>query len=229
MNGKKLLGMVLVLMTVLCVLAPAYAEIVKTPQEDGSLNVRKGPGTQYAVVAWVKNGQRITVIENTKPWAKIMVDANGRIGYIKQSYIVSNDDSSWENPSSGSASYELGRVKTKYASSYVNVRKGPGTGFETAFKVQSGADLSIMGESGNWYLVKTENGKIGYISKNYTAKGIPAQTSANVNLRSGAGTAFASHGVIAKGEKVVMNAVKGNWTNVTVNGATGYIYSTYIK
>lgn len=228
MNGKKLTILALVLALILSFAPSALAEIVKTKAPDGSLNVRKGPGTEYAVETWVKNGQRITVLENTKPWAKIKVDANGKVGYIKQSYIVSDDDA-WETPESGSASYKLGRVKTKYAASTVNVRKGPGTGYAVAFSLASGETLKILGESGNWYLVKAQNGKTGYISKNYSANGITMTTTANVNLRSGNSTAYASYGVIAKGTKVTATAVNGNWTQANAIGESGYIYSSYLK
>lgn len=229
MNGRKLASLILAAALMLAAFSPALAELVKTPYEDGSLNVRKGPGTNYAVETWVKNGQKITLVEKTGAWAKVIVDASGKTGYIKANYIISDDDNSWEKPEAVPAKYELGSVKTKFAGSTVNVRKGPGTAYAVAFSAASGETFAILGESGNWYLVKAENGKTGYISKNYTEKGISAATTANVNLRSGAGTAFSSYGVIARGTGVKANAVLGNWTNVTVNGTTGYIFTKYLK
>ena len=87
MNGRKLVPLALLLIAVLSFASFASAEYVKTTYEDGSLNVRKGPGTKYEVAGWVRNGQKITVLETDGAWTKIVVDATGKTGYIKSSYI----------------------------------------------------------------------------------------------------------------------------------------------
>lgn len=230
--NRKLTGILtLVLALILITCTAAFAEVVKTPAADGSLNVRSGPGTNYSVNTWVKNGQSITVLENTSPWAKIRVDSNGKEGYIRASYIVASGAPGTPGtvPPTGGANYSLGAVATKYASSVVNVRKGPGTTYSVAIKVASGARLNIFGESGNWYLVRTQNGTSGYISKNYVSDGLRQTTTANVNFREGAGTGYASKQVLPKGTRLTATDVSGNWTKVNVNGASGYVYSQYLK
>ncbi len=224
------IALALALALILVMGVSAYAEVVKTPAEDGSLNVRSGPGTSYSVVSWVKNGQSITVLENTSPWAKIKVDSNGKVGYINSKYIVSDSSTgSWGTPSTEAKSFTYGSVTTKYSGSVVNVRKGPGTSYAVAAKAQSGSRMDIFGESGNWYLVRTANGVSGYISKNYVKNGFVQVTTANVNFREGAGTGFASTRVLPKGTKVTSDEVSGNWTKATVDGVSGYVYSKYLK
>ena len=218
---KKLVSITLALMVVFSM--AAFAENVKTPYEDGSANVRKGPGTNYAVVTWVKNGQKITVLKDEGAWTKIIVDANGKTGYIKSSFI-DKDETQVEKPV-----YALGTVTTKYASSTVNVRKGPGTKHAIEFALLSGTKMRILGESANWYLVNTEDGKTGYISKNYTQLGAAGKTTANVNLRSGAGSNTPSLGILSKGTSLTLLGVSGSWTEVSVNGNTGYIFTKYVK
>lgn len=222
---KKTVGILLTVVLILVLSVPALAEFVKTPADDGSLNVRQGPGTSYEVVGWVKNGQKITVLESAQPWSKIQVDATGKVGYINAKYIVAEAPQTTPAPVE---SVELGKVATKYAGSTVNVRKGPGTAYDVAYKLLSGTELTIRGASGNWYLV-TYAGKAGYISKNYTALGVSRATTAAVHFRAGAGSGYASNGVLAKGTKVVATGVVGNWTAVTVDGKTGFIYSRYLK
>ncbi len=218
---KKLVSITLALMVVFSM--AAFAENVKTPHEDGSANVRKGPGTNYAVVTWVRNGQKITVLKDEGAWTKIIVDANGKTGYIKSSFI-DKEEIQIEKPV-----YALAAVKTKYAQSTVNIRKGPGTKHAVEFSLLSGAKMRILGESANWYLVSTEDGKTGYISKNYTRMGASGETTANVNLRQGTGSNTPSLGVIAKGTSLTLLGVSGNWTEVSVNGNTGFIYNKYVK
>lgn len=204
---------------------PALAENVKTPFADGSLNVRSGPGTNYKVVAWVKNGQAVTVLSESGAWSRIKVNATGKTGYILSSYIEKEEASA---PGTY-AVYALGSVKTRYAASTVHVRKGPGTKYAVDFEVRSGEKMRLIGESGNWYLINTEDGKTGYISKNYTSLGASGETTANVNMRQGASSASASMGVLPKGTKITLTGVTGNWTEVSYNGNTGFIYTKYVK
>lgn len=213
---------ILCLVLLLTAAFSAAAEVVKTPTADGSMNVRKGPGTNYEVVTWVKNGQAITVLETVGSWTKIRVNSTGKEGYMKSSSVAKDGEAE-------SSESDLVSVATRYAGSVVNVRKGPGTQYAVAFKTVQGAGLTVTGGSGNWALIKSNDGKTGYISKNYISSGVSKTTTANVNFRSGAGSSFASTAVLAKGTRVTATSVSGNWTKVTVNGATGYVYSQYLK
>lgn len=224
MNNRKTASILLAAALMISLSGTANAEYIKTPAKDGSLNVRKGPGTNYAVQTWVKNGQEITVLEKGGLWSEIRVNANGKTGYVKTAYIDFAPESTFVG-----AVYALGRVKTKYASSTVNLRKGPSTAYAVETKARNGECIRILGESGNWYLVEAENGKTGYISKNYIAQGAYGTTAANVHLRSGAGTGFASMGVLAKGTQVLKTGVTGSWTEVQTENGTGFVYSKYVK
>ena len=223
MSGKKITSLVLLIVLVLSFAVVSNAENVKTAYEDGSLNVRSGPGTNYKVVGWVRNGQKITVVEETGAWTKIVVDATGKTGYIKSSYIEK------EALYTDKPVYALGSVKTRYTTSTVNVRRGPGTGHEAVFSLASGTGMRILGESANWYLIETEDGRTGYISKNYTALGVKGETTANVNMRKGPASNTPSLGVVPKGTSVTLTGVTGNWTEVTLNGNIGFIYTKYVK
>lgn len=226
MNIRKTACMLFAAALVVALSGAACAEWIKTPAPDGSLNVRKGPGTSYAVAGWVKNGQEITVIRKGERWSEIRVNATGRSGYVKNTYIVSAPE---EEHAFVGAVYAIGSVKTRYAASTVNVRKGPGTAFGVESKAASGERLRILGESGNWYLVETHGGETGYISKNYVSCGVSGTTSAYVHLRSGAGTQFASMGVLPAGTRVFATGVTGSWTEISTEDGTGFIYSKYIK
>lgn len=223
MNGRKITSLALLIALILSFAVFANAENVKTTYEDGSLNVRSGPGTNYRVVGWVRNGQKITVLKDEGAWSKIVVDATGKTGYIKSSYIE-KEEVFTEKPV-----YALGSVKTRYAASTVNVRRGPGTKHEAEFALKSGAKLRILGESANWYLIETDDGKTGYISKNYVALGVKGETTVNVNMRKGPASNTPSLGIVPKGTPVTLTGVSGNWTEVNFNGNTGFIYTKYVK
>lgn len=213
----------IVLVAALLLPTIAMAATVKTQYSDGSLVVRSGPGTNYGKASWVKHGQSITVLEKGTTWSKIKVDSTGRTGYIKTKYISGDTDSG-----SLLGAYELGTVTTRYASSRVNLRKGAGTAYGIVTGLSRGTLLFIKGEQGNWYKVHTVYGDEGWISKNYVNDGTAAETTANVNLRKGPGTAYSAIKVLPDGTDCRAIAVDGDWTKVKVGKSTGWVYSRYI-
>ncbi|MBS4202189.1 SH3 domain-containing protein [Bacillus sp. FJAT-49732] len=55
------------------------------------------------------------------------------------------------------------------------------------------------------------------------------QTTANLNLRTGAGTTYKVIMVIPKGKQVTLISKHGIWFKVSYSGKTGYVSSTYLK
>ena len=51
-----------------------------------ALNVRKGPGTNYDIIAVIRNGQQAVVAENANGWCRVILD-DGRDGYVSAQYL----------------------------------------------------------------------------------------------------------------------------------------------
>lgn len=58
--------------------------IVSSP--DGVLNLRRGPGTSYSVVARLSNGQVLAVSNTSGDWFKVI--ASGRTGWVNSLYVT---------------------------------------------------------------------------------------------------------------------------------------------
>ena len=57
-----------------------------------SLNVRKGAGTNYSVVATVKSGQKVGILSSKNGWYNVLL-SNGKKGWVSSKYVkVSNGD-----------------------------------------------------------------------------------------------------------------------------------------
>ncbi len=146
---------------------PAPEENTAGYVSNGPLNVRSGPGTGYGKVGSLSQGAAVTIVEKLDGWYKI---TSGNVtGYVSASYIALG-----EAPKEARTGY----VNT----SVLNVRSGPGTGYDKVSTLYMGATVSVTDEADGWYKIKE-----GYVSSEYisfspvvstAASGIGAQAAA---------------------------------------------------
>lgn len=156
---KKLLLMILAAMFILpC--AAQQAGLVK--DEGGTTNIRKGPGTNYAVVEQVPDGSYISFSRGTGNWYKVYTtytDGSPQelIGYIHSSKVVV--------PKRQPGVCKM-LVYVNDEDGYTNIRKGPGTRYAIVGKVRDGSFILCSGDyEDGWYKVYTQSGTFrGYMS-----------------------------------------------------------------
>ena len=231
---KKIIALVLVIATVLAFAAIASAETVKLAYESGSLRLRKGPGTEYETVAYLKNGDKISVLEKGSVWSKIET-FGGKKGYIKNLYISGNG-SEYADGTDYFDSPVSGKVKTKYAESKVYLRSGANSKAKAIDRIKNGTKLTVLGKNGSWYLVKTADGTQGFMSATYVStSGGSTQTTATVIgnrvfIRAGAGTEYITLDKLNKGTKVtVLSTSNSKWWKIRYKNTEGYMYSKYLS
>ena len=61
---------------------------VKTYVNNGQLNLRAGPGTEFAVIVVLREGDAVTALASTNNWMK--AEINDHIGWINSHYIECN-------------------------------------------------------------------------------------------------------------------------------------------
>ncbi len=142
------------------------------------VNVRQSPSTEADIIGSLSSGDSVEVIGETPNWYQVSI--NGTIGYVSKEFLVSTQEEAEESeeseaPSSSSvASGELasevdyGTSYTYYTSSDVNMRAEPSTDASVVGGLGSGAAVTVIGETPNWYLVSV-NGTTGYVSKAYVS------------------------------------------------------------
>ena len=134
--------------------------------------------------------------------------------------------------------YAAATVTYKVTASKLNVRSGAGTNYGIIGSVVKDQMLSVVSKSGSWYKINY-NGRTGYVSSDYVqASGTttpPAEsttytvTASTLNVRSGAGTSYASIGSVTKGQKLSVVSKSGSWYKINYNGRTGYVSSDYVQ
>ena len=211
------------------VLAASYVEAT------ANVNVRCGPGTGYSTLGLLPKGTKIEKLGTSGSWT--IVNYNGKKAYVSSEYLKAAGSSS-ESSVGGTAQ---GYVT---ATTNVNVRSGPGTGYSKLGTLAKGTTVAKLGTSGSWTIINY-NGKQAYVSSDYlkaasssgnsggssggcTAQGYVTAT-ANVNVRSGPGTGYSKLGTLAKGTTVAKLGTSGSWTIINYNGKQAYVSSDYLK
>lgn len=133
-----------------------------------------------------------------------------------------------------SAAGVAGRVTT--AGGNLNVRSSPSTSGAVITSVKNSSWLTVDGESGNWCRVEYADGRYGWCSADYIRRQegsyemLVSVTSGRLNVRKGAGTAYAVADRLEKGDRVVVLSESGGWSRVLYSGnKTGYVSSAYLK
>ena len=204
------------------------------------VNVRKGPGTGYDRVETLAKGKRVTILDEENGWYK--VSWNNSTGYVKMDYVSADSNSA-------SAAQSETANATVTGGSAINVRKGPGTGYDRVETLAKGKRVAILETSGKWYKISFD-GKTGYIYSDYLipdakeekaaeASAAPAVTDASVgnatvkggsaiNVRKGPGTGYECVTTVSTGKRVTLLAEEGGWFKVEFGGTTGYILGDFL-
>jgi uncharacterized protein YgiM (DUF1202 family) len=128
---------------------------------------------------------------------------------------------------------KAGAVTT--AGSSLNVRASASTASPVVGSLWKGSYITLLSKSGSWWKVEYGKGAYGYCHADYitAVAGTPttvATKSGNLNVRSGAGTAYSVQGSLAKGETVLLLSSNGGWSRVLYHGTkTGYVSSQYLS
>lgn len=123
----------------------------------------------------------------------------------------------------------------------VNMRYGPGTGYDIIDCLPKGAVVSVNDRSNStWYAV-SYNGQDGYMSSRYLsveeeeAPEITESDSADgfinamyVNFRSAPSSSSSILGQYNKGKIVTVRGYSGDWASVTIDGEDGFVFRTYV-
>lgn len=103
----------------------------------------------------------------------------------------------------------------------------------------TGTVVTITGQSGKWYAVKTPDGLTGYMLGSYlTVSGddliegqnawVTSKNGLNVKLRGGPGTKYGALASYPPGTKCTVVSKYGNFTQIKIGTLTGYMMTQYL-
>ncbi len=202
------------------------------PQPEGTvgyvigefLNIRSGPGTDYETLGTLSVGSQVIILEQrivgSATWGRTAA------GWVSMNYI-----------SLGAQPSIVGTVTAKS----LNVRSGPGTGYDTVDTVSKGDQVLIYDQT-------TVDGKTwgrtdgGWISLQYvsittiesgsasgTTVSIGTVTGKTLNIRKGAGTGYDVVGTLKKGDEVTILEKTTSGGNEWGRISEGWISLKYVE
>ena len=148
-----------------------------------TLNVRSGPGTEYARKGSLVNGTKVHIISTSLGWSKIIY--NGNYAYVSASYLSnspsenqgntgSNNSSNGNNSSTGSIENNNTQVTVKNTGTVtadrLNVRQQPSTSSTILGVLEKNTTVKIVDETASWYKIMYKN-DYAFVSKNYIILG----------------------------------------------------------
>ncbi len=223
-----------------------------------TLNVRSGPGTDREKIGTLTRGTKVhvTAFANNWCWSKL---PDGSWGWIAEWLLQFSADKGRAMAEEAAASSNSGGT-TKTIPAWikedaVNVRSGPGLGYEKHATFQKGRKVYVTDRKGDWCKVSTGNGYawiLGELLEYDVSRGRklassgPATTSSGgsassnttkgfvaakeVNLRKGPGTSYDKVAKVVEGQTVYITETKGDWCKATVHGGnSGWIAKWLVK
>lgn len=174
----------------------------------GELNVRTGPGEEYAKVGEVKLGIRYAYYQTSENWVRI------ESGWVSTDYFYT-EGSVTENAFSG-----------KVTEDNLNIRTGPDTSFQSVGTYMKGDTVQILVKVGSWGYTEQ-----GWVFMNYIEAIAPTYTTGTctvtrgLNIRQEPSAESEIVGELIEGTTVTVLEVDGNWGKID----QGWINLQYVK
>ncbi|MEW6181988.1 MAG: SH3 domain-containing protein [Bacillota bacterium] len=193
------------------------------------VNLRSGPGTNYAIVGRTSTGQKLTGLGKQGDWYKVSL-SGGKSVWIAGWLVKPQTGSTPTSPPDRGGSSESGQILI--AREVINLRSGPGTNYAIVGKTSAGQKLTGLGKQGEWYKVSLSGGKTAWIAGWLVKPEAPAEASAGEDviaqqvliLRSGPGLDYGASGSIEKGQMLRVLDKRGEWYRIShSSGQTGWI------
>lgn len=197
------------------------------------VNVRSGPSTSYSIVGGLNRGDQVTRIGKSGNWTKITW-GNGS-AYVFSKYLQTGYISGGSSNNTWSSG-----TYTRYATTLLNVRSGPGTGYSLLGTIGQGQSVSCVGTDGSWTKINWGGGYAyvytSYLSSNYYGSVNPGWN-VNNNVIWGSNEVYMqqagyiydsarmnyNYGALPAGTRVTLVSIdSNNWARILYRGSIYY-------
>lgn len=204
-----------------------------------ALNLRLAASTSQRVLLTIPKGQTLTPIQTSGSWVKVTY--NRQTGWVHRDFVKATTMTSPVTPTSPSAPTTPAQTTSAKTTANLNLRVSKSANATIQVTIPKGKAVTVLRVEGAWSQVKYGT-RTGYVANTYlttsSAKPVPIKeeslaqsfvTTANLNVRQGAGIGYALVTTIPNGTTVTSSKKSGDWYYVTYNGKSGYVSAGYLK
>ena len=190
------------------------------------LNLRSGPGTGYQVLTVMPEGSQVSALTEEPQNGFFRVRYGSLEGWASATYLAVG---SGPGDPGGDPSGPTARVTTA-----LNLRAGPGTGYQILAVMPAGAVVTVHDQAGEGFVRVTYNGMAGWAYRAYLdygdgPGGNTAVVTTSLNLRAGPSLNDRVILVMPAGSRVQVHQDGDNgFALVTYNGIQGWAYGAYL-
>ncbi|MGE8206125.1 SH3 domain-containing protein [Heyndrickxia sp. NPDC080065] len=116
------------------------------------LNIRKGPGLSYPILEKAKKGDTYPLLQTKEDWYEVQI-SSGKSGWVASWHV--KVDSFQSNSLTGTINVDR-----------LNVRSSPNLSSTIIEKLNTGDQVQILEETGEWIKVSSGN-QVGWVSRQY--------------------------------------------------------------
>ena len=210
------------------------------------LNMRKGPGTSYAKIGTLNQGQKVVAIEKSSDGKWVKIKYNSQEAWVSLDYLKKEETQSTTSTIKLNSNYKT--------TGNLNMRSGAATSYARIATLPMGTVVTPtkLSSDGGWAEVKYNN-QTGWISVKYITlveettpeepsdkpdepssnpdqTGKKYKTTGNLNMRKGPGTSYDRITTLPMETVVTPTKLSsdGGWAEVKYNNQTGWISVNYI-
>ncbi|MCA9865418.1 MAG: SH3 domain-containing protein [Anaerolineales bacterium] len=153
------------------------------------LNVRRGPGTNFAIITKLSTGNVVNLTgfrNGDATWVQVSLP-NGTVGWVSALYIHTTIPIGNLTPITGTtpppAPPPTGATGTVVTGA-LNVRTGPGIGFGAFTTISNGATVTLLGRNNDasWVKVILPDGRQGWVNASFLSTSVPIVNLPVINI-----------------------------------------------
>ncbi|WP_075618172.1 SH3 domain-containing protein [Paenisporosarcina indica] len=145
---------------------PATPQVSNSNQFEvsvNSLNVRSKADLSAKKVGRISQGERYKVLEKQHNWVKIQLSKN-ESGWVYSFYGTFTASAATSTTEKVQVSKPVESKAILILHNGTNIRSNPSTSSEVVYRANAGESFSTVGQSGDWYEIKTPDGATGFIA-----------------------------------------------------------------
>ena len=201
------------------------------------VNIRKGPGTSYDKVGYVKKDEIYTYSQMKDGWYYIQIN-NKQSGWIISQYVNATPEATTASSTAVSPVSSTTASETTTTASQTTTTASETTTTASETTTTASETTTTASETTTTASETTGTSETTTSASETTTTTSPTRTvtvgtvntkSGGLNVRSGAGSGYSILGQVKKGDKVIIVSKGSKWHKIEFGAGYGYVSSEYIK